>query len=169
MFLDEAGVNLAMTRTHARAPRGERAIAKKPGGYASNISLIGAVRLSGMNALHPYDGSINGERFLSFLDSHLLPVLKPGDVLVMDNLRVHHITDVKNKMKDAQVRLLYLPPYSPELNPIEEIWSIVKRAFRDFEARTIASFIDAMHRARALVTRSKLEGVFKHAGYGLGG
>lgn len=167
MFLDEAGVNLAMTRTHARAPKGERATAKRSGGHASNISLVGAVRLSGMNALYPYDGPVDGERFLSFLDNELLPTLKRGDVLVMDNLRVHHIAEVKIKVEQAGVRLLYLPPYSPELNPIEEIWSVVKRAFRSLEARTISTFIDAMHHARSLVTTTKLEGVFKHAGYAL--
>ena len=134
-----AAVNLAMARSHGRSPRGERVMAKRQGGGASNISFIGAIRLIGMNALYPYDGPVDGLRFLSFLDSHLLPVLKPGDVLVMDNLRVHHIPEVKAKMAHAQVRLLYLPPYSPELNPIEEIWSLIKRAFRGLEARTISA------------------------------
>jgi transposase len=165
VFLDEAGVNLAMTRSHARAPEGERAVARRSGGQASNISLIGAVRLSGMSALHPYDGSIDGNKFLSFLDQHLLPNLNSGDVLVMDNLRVHHIPAVKDRLTKAGVRPLYLPPYSPELNPIEEIWSVIKRIFRGLEARTIAAFIDVMEYAKSKIAPQTIMGVFRHAGY----
>jgi transposase len=168
IFLDEAGVNLGMSRTHARAPMGERAFAKQaPKG--GNISLVGAVRTTGMCALYPYDGPIDGERFLSFLDSQLIPNLKTGDVVVMDNLRVHHIKEVKDLLGRAGARPLFLPPYSPERNPIEEIWSLVKRIFRTAEARTIAAMVDVMKDAKAVVTPTKITGFFEHAGYRLNG
>jgi transposase len=123
--------------------------------------------MSGMCALYPYDGPIDGERFLDFLDFHLLPNLRPGDVLVMDNLRVHHIKEVKERADKAEIKLLYLPPYSPELNPIEEAWSIIKRIFRSMEAKTISAFVSALNCARAAITPSKIQNLFRHAGYGL--
>jgi len=165
VFLDEAGFHLGMTRTHGRTSVGERLYSYQPRNVGSNISLIGAVRLSGICALHPYDGSIDGERFLDFLDSKLFPTLKYGDVVVLDNLRVHHIAAAKEMAKERGIRLLYLPPYSPELNPIEETWSIIKSVFRSMEARTISAFVDALCWARSAVTTDKIENLFKHAGY----
>lgn len=164
VFLDEAGINLGMSRTHARAPVGERAFAKRsPKG--SNISLVGAVRASGMCGLYPYDGPIDGFRFLDFLNNQLLPNLKAGDVVVMDNLRVHHIEAVEKLLGSVQARPLFLPPYSPEKNPIEEIWSLIKNIFKAAEARTIIAMVDTMKKAKAAVTVEKIEGYFKHAGY----
>jgi transposase len=140
VFLDEAGVNLGMTMTHARALIGERAFSVRSAGKQSNISLVGAIRSTEMCALYPYDGPIDGERFLSFLDNHLIPNLKAGDVIVMDNLRVHHISEVKIRLEPVGARALYLPPYSPEKNPIEEVWSLIKHAFRLAEARNDSCF-----------------------------
>ena len=164
VFLDEAGVHLGMTRSHARAPIGERAMCKRSAAYKSNISLAGAIQLSGMCELYPYDGPMDGERFQLFLD-RLVPKLKPNSVLIMDNLRVHHMAAVKSKLKDAGIRVLYLPPYSPERNPIEETWSLIKRAFRTAEADTISKFIDALQNVKNIVTQHKIEAFFKHAGY----
>jgi len=165
VFLDEAGSHLGMTRTHGRSLEGERATCKRSAAYKSNISLIGAVQLSGMCALYPYDGSIDGDKFLSFLDEHLIPVLPRGKVLIMDNLRVHHIAPVKERLEKAGIGLLYLPPYSPERNPIEETWSIIKRIFRSAEANNIVDFINTLKKAREAITPAKLAGLFRHAGY----
>lgn len=164
MFVDECGINLSMARTHARAPIGTRAKAKRPK-KSSNISLVGAIRTGDMNALYPYDGPIDGERFLSFLDNQLIPKLSPGDVVVMDNLRVHHIAEVKEQLAKAEATPLYLPPYSPERNPIEEVWSLIKQVFRTAEARTIPTMLDAMKTAKKAVTSQKIEAYFSHAGY----
>jgi len=166
VFLDEAGAHLGMTRTHAHAPLGERAICKHSLSYQSNISMVGAIILKGICELYPYDGSIDGERFLSFLE-RLIPKLNPHQVVVMDNLRVHHMKVVKERFARAKIRLLYLPPYSPESNPIEEAWSIIKRILRSLEATTIAAFIEAMNLAKENVTIDKIAGFFKHAGYAL--
>jgi len=166
VFIDEAGVNLGMTRTHARAPVGQRAKAKKPK-RQSNISLIGAIKSTEMCSLYAYDGPMNGERFLSFIDDHLAPKLKPGNVVVMDNVRFHHIKEVKERLEKVGARVLYLPPYSPEKNPIEETWSLIKRRFRSAEARTITAFVDTIRKALADVTEEKIKNFFKHAGYNL--
>lgn len=153
-----------MSRTHARSLAGERIFSKIPP-KGNNISLVGAVRFDQMVALYPYDGPIDGEKFLHFLDFQLLPRLCDGDVLVMDNLRVHHIREVKERLDKIGARAIYLPPYSPEKNPIEEIWSLVKRIFRSEEARTLAEIVDAMKKARDSITASKIEGFFRHASY----
>lgn len=164
VFLDEAGINLGMSRTHARAPVGERAFAKRaPKG--SNISLVGAIRTTGMCSLYPYDGPIDGFRFLDFLNHQLLPNLKHGDVVVMDNLRVHHIEAVETLLDSVGAKPLFLPPYSPERNPIEEIWSLIKNIFKAAEARTIIAMIETMKKAQEAVTIEKIEGYFSHAGY----
>jgi len=165
VFLDEAGFNLAMTRERARSKRGERAYSHKPARRGGNISLVGAVRLSGASVLYPYDGAVNSEHFLSFLEHHLIPSLQIGDTVVMDNLRVHHIQPVREMFGNAGIGLLYLPPYSPELNPIEEAWSCIKAVFRKLEARTIEAFVEVLRIAKETVTKVKLEGWFRHAGY----
>lgn len=115
---------------------------------------------------YPYDGSIDGERFLDFLD-RLLPKLRPGNVIVMDNLRVHHIAEVKERIKIAEIGLLYLPPYSPERNPIEEAWALIKRIFKSAEADSIARYIDTMRWASSFITKEISAALFKHAGYAL--
>ena len=168
VFLDETGINLGMTPTHARAPKGKRAYATQPP-RGENFSLIGAMRSTGMCALYPYDGPVDGEKFLWFLEQKLIPTLEPGDVLVMDNLRVHHIKEVAELLDAAVARALYLPPYSPEKNPIEEAWSLTKQIFRKVEARTIPALVDAMNLARSAVTPEKIAGFFAHAGYPLTG
>lgn len=164
IFLDEAGINLGMSRLHARAPAGERAYAKKHS-KGSNISLVGAVRSTGICGLYPYDGPVDGFRFLDFLNNQLLPNLRPGDVVVMDNLRVHHIKEVKTLLKTAGARPLFLPPYSPERNPIEEIWSKIKNIFKAAEARTIAALVDTMKKAKDAITIDNIEAYFMHSGY----
>lgn len=166
VFIDEAGVNLGMTRTHARSPVGQRAKAKKPK-RQSNISLIGAIRSTEMCSLYAYDGPMDGDRFLSFIDEHLAPKLNNGDVVVMDNVRFHHIKEVKERLEKVGARALYLPPYSPERNPIEETWSLIKRIFRNQEARTIHEFVNTIHMVIAAVTENKIRGFFTHAGYTL--
>jgi transposase len=155
-----------MTRTHARAPRGQRAMCKRAP-KQNNISLVGGIRSTKMCALYAYDGPVNGPRFMAFLKEHLIPSLKEGDVIVMDNLRVHHIPEVKEVLERVGARPLYLPPYSPERNPIEESWSLIKNIFRSAEARTIPQFVDAMKTAQQAITEQKISGYFKHAGYPL--
>lgn len=158
-------MNLGMARSMGYAEEGKRCYAKKPGNRGGNISIIGAVRLAGPCSFRPYDGAIDGERFLAYLENHLLPVLSDGDVLVQDNVRFHHVDGVEQLCREHGVRVLYLPPYAPELNPIEEVWSQVKRFFCDLAARNIADFVDGIIALRKVIRRSHLAGYFAHAGY----
>jgi transposase len=153
-----------MTREYARAPIGTRAHAHRVP-KQSNMSLIGSVRKNETCTIYPYDGPVDGFRFLSYLEHHLLPKLSDGDVVVMDNLRVHHITEVKEILARVKARPLYLPPYSPERNPIEEAWSTFKRRFRSGEPRNIPEIVDTMIRAWAEITTENLHAYFTHAGY----
>ncbi len=154
-----------MTRTHARSAQGERAVCKRSAAQQGNITLAGMISINAMEVLYPYDGSFDGERYVSYLREHLIPTLKWGDVLVMDNLRTHHIAVAKEMLKNAGIELIFLPPYSPDLNPIEEVWSLVKRVFRKLEAKNISEYIDALRQAIKAVTSDKLQGFFRHAGY----
>ena len=154
-----------MTRTHARSAQGERAVCQRSAARQGNITLAGMISLNAMEVLYPYDGSFDGERYISYLREHLIPALKRGDVLVMDNLRTHHIPVAKEMLKNAGIELIFLPPYSPDFNPIEEVWSVVKSIFRKLEAKNISEYIDALKHAIKAITPGKLRGFFRHAGY----
>lgn len=163
MFLDEAGCHLGMAPAYARSRSGTRAFGKRPKSRGSNISMTGAVRLSGVEAFSMYDGAVDGPRFLSFLDVHLVPKLRIGDVVVMDNCRTHHVDQVVSKIESAGASVLYLPPYHPEFNPIEEVWSKIKHLIRKAEARTVIALTEAALVAKSAITRENLEGYFRHA------
>ena len=115
-----------MSRTHGRSAAGERAYSKRPGIRGGNISLVGAIRLDEEPTLYPFDGPVDEDRFLSFLD-RLIPSLNDGDVVIMDNCSIHKTESVKVKLATVGARPLFLPPYSPELNPVEQAWSNGKR------------------------------------------
>lgn len=166
VFIDEAGAHLGMTRTHARSPIGERSMCKRSGVRQSNISMVGAITLAGICELYPYDGSVDRERFCLFLD-RLIPKLNRENVVIMDNLRVHHTKEVKERFENAKIRVLYLPPYSPERNPIEESWSKIKNILRSLEANSIADFVDSMIQAKNAITNENARAFFRHAGYAL--
>ena len=152
-----------MTRAYARCLEGERVYCKRPSNYGGNISLVGAIRLNESPVLYPFDGAVDGERFLYFLEHHLAPKLRSGDVVIMDNCRIHHIADVKTLLGKVGATPLFMPPYSPELNPIEETWSLIKATFKSLEARTIAAYVDALEIAKNAVTPEKIKAYFNHA------
>lgn len=120
VYIDEAGSNLGMTPLRAWSPINERVYDKRPANRGSNLSMVGALKKSWMQALYPYDGAVNAERFLHFIEHQLQPKLNMHHVLIMDNCRTHHALLVKNRLKELGIQVLFLPPYSPELNPIEE-------------------------------------------------
>jgi transposase len=138
VFLDEAGSNRAMTPAHAWAPAGQRAVAQKPCNHGKNITMLGAVRVDGPVALRSYVGAMDTNRFEHWLRRVLGPRLKPGDVVVMDNLRAHHGACVTQIIESFGACVLYLPPYSPDLNPIEMVWSVMKHKLRRAGARSVA-------------------------------
>lgn len=151
VFLDECSVNTAMTPRFARAPRGRRAISHTPFRRGRNVSLLAAMNAHGVVAWHEYDGSVDGRRFAAFLVEKLFPKLKRGSVLVMDNLRVHKTDEVLDVLIASGMRVLFIPPYHPEFNAAEELFSLVKSALRRQKARTL----DALAQA----TREVVDGV----------
>lgn len=165
VFLDEAGSNLGMTPRYARSISGTRAFAKRPRNQGNNISMIGAIRLRGFQAFNMCHGAVSGPKFLSFLEQDLVSKLGPGDVVIMDNCRTHHIAPVKQIIEQTGARVVYLPPYHPELNPIEEAWSKFKHLLRKAQARTVSALLEAAVAAKSAITVDDIAGYFRHAGY----
>jgi transposase len=165
VFLDEAGCHQAMTRLYARAPRGQRAYATKPVNRGRHLTLLGALSLTGIVAAMTVEGFTDSEVFLAFLHEVVVPQLRPGQILIMDNLKAHKIAGVAAACAAVGVRLLYLPPYSPDLSPIEACWSKVKALLRAKAARTWEALEHAIAEALDAVTAADAHGWFTHAGY----
>lgn len=165
MFIDETGLSTKMARLRGRAPRGERCRAGVPHGHWKTTTFTGALRLTGMTAPFVYDGAMNGTVFLAYVDQVLVPTLSKGDVVVMDNLPAHKAAGVRDAIEAAGARLLYLPPYSPDFNPIENAFSKLKALMRAKAERTIAGLWDAVGAVLECFTPDECENYFKAAGY----
>jgi transposase len=129
------------------------------------MTAVAAVRLDGLTAPFTIDSPMDGEIFNAYVERVLVPTLRPGDVVVMDNLAAHKRPRIKRLIEEADATVLYLPPYSPDFNPIEMIWSKVKRLLRTIAARTVEALHDAFGRAFAAVTPGDIQGCFRHCGY----
>lgn len=157
-----------MMRSHARSPRGKRASDHQPKARGTNYTVIGALGVNGMVATHLLDGSMRKLEFLRYLDECLLPKLKDsGHTLVMDNLRIHHAPEVKVLAEKYAVRLLFVPPYTPELNPIEHAWSKLKSFLRKCRARISDTLVDSVRNGLSRITHHDARGWIQHAGYRL--
>lgn len=167
IFLDEFGCNTAMSRRYAWAPKGKKAIGYAPLNYGENVSVVAAMGLNGMTASMQIEGAISGEVFLEYVRQVLVPTLRPGDVVVMDNLPVHKVDGVAQAIHDAGAKILYLPSYSPDFNPIELCFSKIKDFLRKISARTKEGLEQALTQAFQSITLSDIRGWFKHAGYAL--
>ena len=165
MFLDETGSNLGYTPTHARAPRGQRAYATAPASRGENKTVVAALTLDGVGPLLRFDGAMTTERFVGYVRYRLAPTLRPGQVVVADNLRAHHSPAVRAAIAAQGARFLPLPAYSPDFNPIEEAFSKVKRSLRRAQARTDDDLRAATWAAFATVTADDAAGWFTHCGY----
>ena len=137
VFVDETGTRTNMTRLRGRAPRGQRLIGKTPHGHWKLTTFIAALRQDRITAPMVIDGPINGEIFLAYVLTFLLPTLSKGDIVVMDNLPVHKVAGVVQAIEAVGARVLYLPPYSPDLNPIEQMFAKLKALLRKAKERTI--------------------------------
>lgn len=164
-FLDEAGSNLAMTRLYGRAAKGERVIETVPQNYGENITMLATLALSGIEAPMTINGAVDGTVFKVYVEQVLCPTLQVGDVVVMDNLPAHKVTGIKELIEASGARLIYLPPYSPDLNPIEKCWSKIKTHLRKAKARTRAELEKALQAALLLITEEDAVGWFKSCGY----
>ena len=152
VFLDESGVNTDMTRRYGRAHSSERCVDHTPLNTPQTTTVLSSIRFNGEKAFTTYQGGTTGERFVAYLKDTLLPTLHPGDIVVMDNMRSHHVKAVGELLEANGMIPLYLPPYSPDLNPIEKMWSKVKAILRSWKIRTLDALPDAIRRALDLVS-----------------
>lgn len=154
-----------MTRHFGRAPRGERARQRVPRKRGTNVTLIGALALRGWVAALSFSGSVDREAFDAFVTELLVPRLRRADVVLLDNLRVHHASDVEDAVRAARARVLWLPSYSPDFSPLENCWSKVKAVVRGQEPRSASDLDAAMTEALNSVTTADVDGWFRHCGY----
>jgi len=165
VFVDEAGSNIGMTRDWARSPVGERAPGTAPRNRGTVTTILGALASDGVRAVMTIEGGTDAHVFEAFLTHFLVPNLRPGDIVVLDNLGAHKMPFVRQRIEAVGARLRYLPPYSPDLNPIELCWSKVKHYLKTFGARTREALDSAIALAIELVTDEDIAGWFSHCGY----
>jgi transposase len=167
IFIDETWTKTNMTRLRGRAPRGQRLIDKTPHGHWKTTTLIAALGIGGMRCSTVVDGAVNGDVFEAFVDQVLVPELHSGDVVIMDNLSSHKRQRIRELIEAAGARLVFLPPYSPDLNPIELIFAKVKQLLRSLACRTRDALWQAMQSALDQVTPTDARNCYEHCGYTL--
>lgn len=163
VFLDESFCKTGMRREHAWSPCGERVVGRRPGRNWKTVSLLGAIRLGEKPRLMTHRGSINGRTFLRFVRKYLVPWLRPGDVVVMDNLNSHKMVRVREAIEAAGAVPVYLPTYSPELNPIELWWADMKRTLRKLAIDVESDLRRAARQQRARLPLDKIANWFRHS------
>jgi len=162
IYLDESGVTTQMTRLYARGHRGTRIQEAAPQGNWKILTILGAMSTRGMIATMTIEEATDADIFLAYLDHVLCPQLKSGDVVVMDNLSSHKVKGVRDKIEAAGAELLYLPPYSPDLNPIEKAWSMLKLLLRSAKARTQEALDQAISELLPQITSENAIAWFRH-------
>jgi len=167
IFIDETWAKTNMTRLRGRAPRGQRLVDKTPHGHWKTTTLIAALGIKGMKCSTVVDGAVNGDVFEAFVEQVLVPQLEPGDVVIMDNLSSHKRARIRELIEARQAELRYLPPYSPDLNPIEMVFSKIKQLLRTLACRTRTALWQCMQAVLDTVTPSDATNCFRHAGYTL--
>jgi transposase len=165
VWIDETGSHLGMTRRYSRAPRGQRAVGTAPGSRGKHRTLITALTLAGIGPGLLLDEAIDRETFDGYIIHRVAPTLKPGQIVVVDNLKVHYSHRAKAAIEARGAQLWYLPPYSPDLNPIEEAFSKVKTFLRSAAPRTLVDHSTAIWAALRTITPQDATGWFAHAGY----
>jgi len=165
VFIDETWAKTCLTRTYGRSPIGTRLIEKVPSGRWQTTTFLGAMRADGFIAPLTVDGAINGPLFLAWVQQHLAPALRPGDIVVMDNLSSHKVAGVREAIEAAGAELRYLPPYSPDLNPIELAFAKLKKLLRDGAQRTVDKLWNLCGRLLDEFHELECRNYFKHCGY----
>ena len=156
-----------MTRNYARAPRGQRVKEATPQGHWQILTMLAALTVRGLEAPMTIAEPTDGDIFLAYLEQVLCPRLRPGQVVIMDNLSAHKVAGVRELIEAAGARLLYLPPYTPDLNPLEPAWSKVKQILRALKARTGETLENAVAQGLAAITPENAMAWFSYCGYGL--
>ena len=164
-FIDESGVNLGFTRWFGRARPGQRIVEGTPGDSGPHFSLLAAVSIQGIQAPWILEGPMDGAAFRVYIEQALVPTLRRGDIVLMDNLSFHKAPCIRTLIESVGAHLEFLPPYSPDLNPIELCWSKVKTALRSAKARTFEALLAALADAFGSVTQQDTQAWFAHCGY----
>ena len=165
VFLDESGVNTNLTRRYGRAKGKARVKDSAPLNTPKTTTIVSSVRLDGTTVPKFLSGAMNGSMFLDYIQHELVPSLHDGDLVIMDNLRCHKVQGVKEAIQQAGAHLLYLPPYSPDFNPIEMMWSKLKAILRKVKARTVSLLLGALPKAFQAVSVKDISGWFRESGY----
>lgn len=165
VFLDETGAHTKMTRPYGRSPRGERVVGKVPHGHWKTTTFVGALRAVGFVAPTVIDGPMNGDAFREYVQQQLVPALRPGDVVIMDNLAAHKAAGVREAIEGARAQLVYLPPYSPDLNPIELAFAKLKSLLRTAAERTVDSLEETIGQLLHRFQYKECCAYFRHCGY----
>ena len=166
-FVDESGVNLALTPLYGRALGGQRAVGSVPQNYGQNVTVLGALGTQGLQALMTVDGATDGEVCGIFVRQVLCPTLRRGDIIVMDNLGAHKVAGIREAIEECGSQVVYLPPYSPDFSPIEPWWSKLKAGLRRVGARTRRALERALTQTLPSLTATDARAWFRHCGYGV--
>jgi len=165
VFLDETGASTHMARRFGRCRKGERLICKQPWGHWKTVTLTAALRSSGLTAPMLLDGPMDGQAFRAYIERFLAPTLKPGDIVILDNLQSHKVAGVQQAIEATGAKLIFLPPYSPDLNPIELAFAKLKALLRKAAARTITGLHKAIARIVKTISPQECANYFAKAGY----
>jgi transposase len=166
VFVDEAGANTTLDRRYGYAPRGEPVVGTVPHGHYKSLTFTAALRATGLTAARVLDGPMTGPRFREYITTALVPTLRPGDTVVLDNLPCHKAAAVREAIEGAGCRLLYLPPYSPDLNPIELAFARLKRLLRSDGHRTVPALMTFLGSVATAFRREECAAYIRHCGYG---
>jgi transposase len=167
VFVDEMGTNISLSPIYGWAKKGERAHCSVPRNRGKNTTLLASMSMEGMGPSLAVEGATNGEVFETYVERVLAPTLRSAQVVVMDNLNAHKGERIKELIEERGCELVYLPPYSPDFNPIEEAFSKIKGLFRKVEARTREALVEAIGVAISAVTAGDARGFFAHCGYSI--
>jgi transposase len=165
VFIDETGTSTNMARLRGRAPRGERLIGKIPHGHWKMTTFVAALRSNALTAPGVIDGPMNGNAFLAYVEQVLAPTLKPGDIVVLDNLSAHKVRGVREAIEGVGARLLYLPPYSPDFNPIEQLFAKLKALLRKAAERSVEALWNRITSLLGAFPPDECANYFRNAGY----
>lgn len=167
VFVDESGTNLAMTPAYGRAPRGQRVVGTVPRNHGPNVTLVAAMTPTGIAAAMTMTGAVDGDVWKLFVRRVLVPSLRPGQIVVCDQLGVHKNAEVRQFIEAAGCQVRLLPAYSPDFNPIERAFGKLKTHLRQAEARTRPALEDAIAAGLATITPHDAQAWFRHCGYAL--
>jgi len=165
VFLDETGARTDMIRKYGRAKGGARCFGKAPGGHWKSMTFIAGLRRDAITAPWCLDGAMDGKAFKTYLETQLVPTLKPGDIVIADNLPAHKVAGVKEIIEQAGATIVYLPPYSPDLNPIEQVFAKLKKLLRKAMARSYETLWRTIGKLLPLFAKKECQNYFTNSGY----